>query len=145
MPETENKPTERLVPLTSILARGWWFYFNLGSHQIAVHNSAWTGIERVFVDDEVVARKISILTRSRIPFRLDDRDFTVELRIVDFWTNPRMECLLFEGDQELAHERLAYSPSSRPRSSPQTLLIAALMGGAGVLVGYAVGKLLAGI
>jgi hypothetical protein len=145
MTDPTSNPHERIVALASILAKGWWFYFNLGPHQIAVHNSAWTGIERVFVNDEQVARKISILTRSRIPFRLDDRDFTVELRVVDFWTNPRMECLLFEGDQEIAHERLAYSPSSRPKSKPYAFLIAAVMGGAGVLVGYAVGKLLAGV
>lgn len=134
---------ERTVSTRSVLSRGFWFYFEHKGHRIAVHNSAWTGRERVYVDDELVATTLSFRTRSRLPFMLDDEPLAVELRVVDLWTRPRVECLLFDGETLLAHERLAYSTSHKT-SVQYALLMGAVMGGAGVLVGYAVGKLLAG-
>ncbi|MEY4013634.1 MAG: hypothetical protein RLZZ290_498 [Pseudomonadota bacterium] len=143
MIEQPSNASERTVSTRALLTRGFWFYFEHNGHRIAVHNSAWTGRERVFVDDELVATKLSFRMRSRLHFSIDGLPLCAEIRVVDLWKRPRVECLLFDGDRMLAHERLAYSQSGRS-GQPYAFLIGALMGGAGVLVGYAVGKLFSG-
>ena len=73
--------------------RGWWFYFDVEGHQVAVHGSALTGRERIWIDDEEVVNMISWQFRTEHRIAVDGRPLIVEFAMED-WKTGHVSCEL---------------------------------------------------
>jgi len=92
----------------SNLFSGWWFYFVVQDHQITVHLSAWSGRERIWVDDQLVSKKFNFGFRSEHEFRASDTVFRVTAHPTSYMI-AEIECKLV-GDNVNESATLALLP-----------------------------------
>ena len=92
-----------------------------------MHNSAISGRERIWVDDELVASRISWSKKSRHSLDLDGRAVNVTIALPSFRV-PRVTCTVSHGDEQLAYAESTIA-SCEPVSA-WTLAGSALLGAA---------------
>ncbi len=131
------------------LFKGYWFYFQDGDTEIAVHGSAWSGRETVYVNDNPVSdKRVLHKLKSEHKFTHNGKEY----RVVFDVTNPltgAIECSLYSGytgRKLLAKQTKAFIEKGN-KSVWVTLLTLFLIGaGVGALMVFAgvyVGRMLA--
>ena len=83
------------------LRNGFWFFFEVDDHQVTVHNSALTGRETIWVDDERVDSRTSWGKRSTRTVEVAGRTIEVELTAPN-WAVVEVSCVLRHDGQEIA-------------------------------------------
>ena len=80
---------------------GFWFFFDVDGHQVSVHNSALSGRERVWVDDELVVNRLSWSKYSEHTVDVGGRAVEVAIALPSLKT-PRMTCTLSHAGEQIA-------------------------------------------
>ena len=111
---------------------GFWFFFEIDGHQVTVHNSAISGRERIWVDDELVASGITWRKTSRRTIEIDGRPVEVVLSLPSL-LKARMTCELRHNGEQLAYAEKEVR-TDKP-VSPWAIATSVLMG---MVAGYAV-------
>ncbi len=117
------------VPVT--ISNGYWFYFDVDGHNIAVFGSTWSGRETVFVEDEIVSNFRNLFRlEGRHVFSINNADYTISLKMENLITG-QLCCTLRKGKQVIGEQRKGYILA---RTFLYELLIL-------VLAGYALGNI----
>lgn len=120
-----------------------WCHLEYEGHRIAVHFSAWSGKEIVYVDDHPVSEKRNLFSfTGRHPITLNNVPYTVELEVENPFT-AKIELRLKKGARTVARQnkRLLKANKSSMVSILSVFAIAMLVGFA---FGYLVPKLFMG-
>ena len=92
---------------------GYWFYFNDGDTDIAVHGSAWSGKETVYVNDNPVSSKRELLkTVSEHQFVHSGHQYQVRYHITSLMRGD-LQCEVFKDGELLASQSKAFVSSSK--------------------------------
>lgn len=92
---------------------GYWFYFNDGDTDIAVHGSAWSGKETVYVNDNPVSSKRELLkTQSNHQFVHNGHQYQVRYHITSLMRGD-LECKVLKDGALLASQSKAFLSSSK--------------------------------
>jgi hypothetical protein len=110
------------------LRNGFWFFFEVEGHQVSIHNSALSGREKIWVDDELVANHLSWSKRSQHVMDIGSRPFDITIATPSL-TSGRVICTLSHNGKEIAR---AEKQLNTRKTSPWALV-------ASVLIGMAVG------
>lgn len=116
------------------LRRGMWFVFPLGARVVRAWGGT-TGVERVYLDDELVAEGRSLRRGSVYSFPIDGAEHAIVFATSEGLTDP-MVCRLERDGVVLGAVRAERVPA---RPMPRFWLPALLIGG--VAVGLAIGVL----
>ncbi|MGH8447127.1 MAG: hypothetical protein ACREVL_17805 [Solimonas sp.] len=108
---------------------GIWFVFPLAGRTIRAWGSA-AGLERIYVDEEVVSEQRRMRRISEHPFSLGGEAYVVRFTTTSYLKG-MLECTLSKGESRLAGFRIRYASS--PYSLKRTLLSLA----AGAVIGAA--------
>jgi len=123
-------------------------FFEIGEHNIKVVVSFATGLERVFVDDELVSKSRNFRLSSKHRFNLDGQQVEVRIVIGSIFKGP-IDISLFIDDvyhdaDEWDYARImGVQDGQKKYSWWLVLLIIFVFGLAGGVAGYIVGGLLA--
>ena len=109
------------------IRNGFWFFFELDGHQVTIHNSAISGRERVWVDDELVATGITWRKTSRRTIEIDGRPVEVVLSLPSLLV-ARMTCELRHNGEQLAYAEKEVRPDKPV--SPWAIVVSVLLGAA---------------
>ena len=118
------------------IRNGFWFFFEIDGHQVTVHNSAISGRERIWVDDNLVASGISWLKTSRRSIEIDGRPVEVNLSLPS-WLVARVTCTLRHNGEQIAFAEKELR-ADKP-TSPWAIATSVLLG---MVAGYAVVRVL---
>ena len=117
------------------LKSGWWFFFEHQGHQIAVNGSAWTGRERVWLDDQLVSDVYSFGLTTRHDFVVDGVNCQVVFKIESILKGT-VGCEFVSGGQVL--HSAAMGLSTEPGKNAWWSMLAGLLFGA--LGGYVIAE-----
>lgn len=80
-------------------SNGVWFYFNIERHRVAVFGSCITGMERVYLNDELVSEKRNLTSLSgRHTFAANGSEYFIIFEIENYLTGEFL-CTLTQADQ----------------------------------------------
>lgn len=110
-------------------ASSYWFYFDGEPHSIAIQCSAWSGMEKFYVNNELVSSRRNWRRNSEHQFSYEGHSFRVRFKVRNMLTG-RVSCTLFCDDIEMGSEELAYTDNKAPikEQIKGPLLIPLLMG-----------------
>ncbi|CAM3830724.1 hypothetical protein [Parendozoicomonas haliclonae] len=92
-------------PQTASITNGYWFYFEVDGHNVAVFCSAISGQETVFVDDEIVSNFRNLLKMdARHTFQIDGVEYKIIIRTEKLLTG-QISCTLRKGFQILGEQK----------------------------------------
>lgn len=95
-PKSIAKRPMNIVSITN----GYWFYFQHESVEIAVHGSAWSGKETVYLNDNPVSEQRNLTSlNSKHQFRHEGKEYRVKFAVISTLRG-ELECHL-EVDGEL--------------------------------------------
>lgn len=127
---------------------GWESYFDLGEDTIKVWGSICTGLERIYVNDQLTSEKRNWRFNSHHTFQLDGSELEVRIIVVSMLTGElRLELWrdgeLIDSDDLSMKQAAAGTPLSffQPKSFASWILLILAFAGAGALVGFLVGSL----
>lgn len=105
---TLNSQAQQNAMATVTLIDGYWFYFQDEGTDIAVHGSAWSGKETVYVNDNPVSDKRALLSCvSEHEFTHGAHDYKVRYEVTSLMCGA-LECSLFKDGTLLASQKKAY-------------------------------------
>lgn len=112
------------------IRNGYWFPFDSEKNRIVAFGSAWSGMEKIFVNDELVSKKRNMLNfNSRHEFEIDGEKYEV-FYLVTGWVSGEIECLLLKGNTVIGREQKAYVASEAGRKGMKIATIAGFVAGA---------------
>ena len=121
---------------------GYWFYFQDGDTDIAVHGSAWSGRETVYVNDNPVSSKRELLKfTSDHYFTHNAHEYQVRYHLKNVLTGS-LECEVYRDGKLLASQTKGFVKQGK--KAWQMMLLLFLIGfgvGSGVIM---LAKLIAG-
>ena len=125
------------LPLVSeaSVKNGAWFVFPMQGYTIRVWGSLLTGIERVYVDDQIVSEHRSLGKLSEHRFSRNGEDFLATYTTVSLLRGP-LECRLFRGGTLVGALRASFKSQWSYSHDDFLRLIVFIVGGA--LVGLLV-------
>ena len=106
---------------------GFWFFFDIDGRRVTVHNSAISGRERLWVDDELVAKRISWSKTNQHILDINGRAVGVTIALPSLRV-PRVTCTVSHGGEQIAVAESVIGTCEPV--SPWTLAASALLGGA---------------
>lgn len=124
---------------TATFANGYWFVFEDGPHQIAVFNSAWSGKQKVYFDDTIVAEGRNLTGfNSVLAFEVGADLYEVRYLMTSF-LKAEIECLVIKNDAIIGRSTQAFYGN---KSKMDQALIGFFATGAVIGVLMVIGKLL---
>ncbi|MBL4789381.1 MAG: hypothetical protein JKY60_10140 [Kordiimonadaceae bacterium] len=101
-----NGETEEKFDLVSMTG-GYWYAFEDEGNEITVNISSWSGMGRMFINDELVfeGRSFGIFARHRISH--DGKDYDLRVCTVRFLTSD-VEVMLTSGDRIIGVKTMSY-------------------------------------
>ena len=119
-------------------ANGYWFICEDGPHQIAVFSSAWSGKQKVYFDDTIVAEGRNLTSfNSRLTFDIGDDHYEVRYLLTSV-LKAEIECWVFKNEQVVARSSQAFYGN---KSKMDQVLVGFFATGALIGVLMVVGKL----
>jgi len=76
------------------LTNGFWFYFDVGEDQIAVHGSAWSGKEVVYFNDDPISETRNVKFRSEHEFKKNGKQYKI-IFLVESMLKSNLRCALY--------------------------------------------------
>jgi hypothetical protein len=102
---------------------GYWFFFEDDNNKIAMHGSAISGKETIYVNDEVVSETRNYRFKSEHLFKIKGVKYKVEFKVKNMLKG-ELVCRLFREDKLLKTETKAYFQKDN-----KTILITSLATG----------------
>lgn len=144
-----TQPTSANQTKNKFSISGWESYFDLGDDTIKVWGSTHTGLERVYLNGQLVSEKRNWRFNSNHVFPLNGRQIEVKIIVVSMLSGKvRLEIWqdseLLDSDELSMDQVLAGTPFGRfkPQSFASWLVFILLFGGTGAVVGFLVAILL---
>ncbi len=144
-----TQPTSANQAKNKFSISGWESYFDLGENTITVWGSTHTGLERVYLNGQLMSEKRNWRFNSNHVFQLDGQQIEVKIIVVSMLSGKVRIEIWRDGEQldsdELSMDQvLAGTPFGRfkAQSVASWLVFILLFGGAGAVVGYLVAMLL---
>jgi hypothetical protein len=109
---------------------GYWFFFEDDGNKIAMHGSAISGKETIYVNDEVVSETRNYKFKSDHLFEINGVEYNVEFKMKSMLKGELL-CSLYRENKLLTTESKAYFQKDN-----KTILLTSL--GAGFLVGLTI-------
>ncbi len=122
---------EKDIPVTEPTAgtfSGYWFFFEHAGHRLAVHLSAWSGLETVYVDGEPVSERRNWGLRSDHALVVDGEPLTVRVDIESYLAM-RVGVSLLAGGRVLARQSRQHPLGARSRAAMAWQFVGGLAGG----------------
>jgi len=92
---------------------GMWFHFEIDGDQVSVHGSAWSGAEKVWVNDNLVSETRTLTSLASVHYiRVGERDLEVHLRTADILRGS-YEVEICHAGERLRYSRLSYIPDDQ--------------------------------
>jgi len=116
-------------------SNGYWYYFEDEENDITVNASAWSGKERVFINDELVSSKRRLTRQSSHAFHYHGVPYEVQFRLTSFLAGEH-ECRIIKAGEEIGRKRIAFysgSASDVARKITQFFLMG-IFAGAGTVM-----------
>lgn len=88
-------------------SQGINFIFSVDGQEIRVWISSISGLQKVYVNRQVVAQTRSLTMNSECVFQLGSQEYTVRVTSVSLRKGP-FYCALFKSNQEIARKRLTF-------------------------------------
>jgi hypothetical protein len=105
--------TKQATMATASLVNGYWFYFNDNDTEIAVHGSAWSGRETVYVNDNPVSDKRELFKcSSNHEFTHNGFNYRVNYHLTNVLTGS-LECSLYRDNKLLASQTKGFLGKSK--------------------------------
>lgn len=105
--------TQQATMATASFVNGYWFYFNDGDSEIAVHGSAWSGRETVYLNDNPVSDKRELLKfSSDHAFTHNGHEYRVNYHLTNVLTGA-LECTLYRDGKLFASQTKGILGKSR--------------------------------
>ena len=89
------------------IRHGYWFFFEQGPNKIAIHGSSISGMETIYLNDEIVSKKRSYKFKSEHEFSIDGDIYSVVFKMTN-WLRGELCCSLFKGAELITTETKAY-------------------------------------
>ena len=114
------------------LLKGHWWAFDCDGDEITIHGSSFSGMERVYINDELVFAERSISICSRHQFVHEDQEYKVHLSLVSL-SKGDIECLLIKNGHIVGRKTTglynSHKYNSHKLSFTKNLLIPLGLGG----------------
>lgn len=119
---------------------GYVFTFNDNGHDFEVRGSAWSGKEEVYVDGQLVAKKLSFKRRSVMAFEMNGTQYEVEFYMANMRTG-ELHCSLIKEGVHVKTSKKALTPVNQinGKTLPIITFFGFVLGG---VAGYLVTSLL---
>ncbi|PCI62870.1 MAG: hypothetical protein COB37_06005 [Kordiimonadales bacterium] len=114
------------------LSSGYWFAFDCDGDEITVHGSAFSGKERVYINDALVFEKRSFRYHSRHKFPHAGHDYEVHFSTVSVF-KASIECLVIKNGSIVGVKTAGYYVGSKSKILKKMLVPVS----AGLLAGLA--------
>lgn len=89
------------------ITNGYWYYFNDEKVRITAHGSGFSGLETIYINDEVVAEKRNLGMKSSHEFCYSGNDYEVTFQVSNLLT-AAVVCTLYKNGEYVATETKAY-------------------------------------
>lgn len=123
---------------TATFAQGYWFICEDGPHQIAVFSSSWSGKQKVYFDDTIVAEGRNLTSfNSVLTFDIADDHYEVRYLLTNLM-KAEIECLVIKNDRIIARSSQAFYGN---KSKMDQVLIGFFAAGAVIGALMVIGKL----
>lgn len=108
MPSEPDSPSVTLpIASEASIKNGFWFVFPVQGATIRFWGSGLTGMERIYVDDQVVSEHRSLGKLSEHRFSVNGDNFTITFTVVSLLRGP-LECRLFRSSTLIGALRAVY-------------------------------------
>ena len=118
------------------ITKGYSFTFREEEHQIEAWFSALSGLEKIYVNGELVSSQRNLSTNSTNTFKIGENKYSTNLQVISLFKGPFI-CTLSKNGGIYKSQRLIFPKSERKKNKMHFLLILLFCIGLGVAFGMA--------
>ena len=118
-------------------AQGYWYHFEDGDNDITVNASAYSGMHRVYINDQMVCKKRKFGRGCRLEFEYEGAQYSVRFATIKLLTVD-YECLVIKDNTLLGRKVISFysgTPGEIAVKLSPFFILGAISGSASTLVG----------